>query len=93
MTKEKKPELKPCPWCKTDEHLTAGHRSSESMAVHCSNCYCTGPTWSVYRVTGEDGCLLPEVYEKVKTRKKWPATRNKLDAYLLERAIEDWNNL
>ena len=86
-----KPKLKPCPWCKTDEHLVAGHNSSDSMAVYCMKCYCKGPIWSLYRVTGDDGCLLPEVYDKVKG-KKWPKTRDALNAYLLKRAIEDWNS-
>ena len=96
-------DLKPCPFCGKREYLRAGHESSMAFAVECMKCRCVGPIWSYRRVTGDDEYLLPEVEAEVEKRKKEGVTYkdllpclcreplNHLDAYLLEKAIEDWN--
>jgi len=96
-------DLKPCPFCGKREYLRAGHQSAMSFGVECMNCRCEGPVWGYRRVTGDDECLLPEVQAEVDRREKEGVTYENLlsflcrespdhlDAYLLERAINDWN--
>jgi hypothetical protein len=83
-------DLEPCPWCKTNEHLVAGHESWNTMAVYCMECHCTGPKWGLNRVTGPDGTLTDEVYNAIKD-KEGNTSMEALEQYMLERAIEDWN--
>jgi len=96
-------DLKRCPFCGKREYLRAGHLSSIAFGVECMNCRCQGPVWSYRRVTGDDGCLLPEIQAEVEKREKEGKPNkdllprlhheplNYLDLYLLEMAIEDWN--
>ena len=85
-------KLSPCPWCKTNEHLRAGHIRSMILGVECKKCKCIGPQWGYSRICDEDGCLLPEYEKRVKSKKDVDLL-DKLDAYLLDHAIKDWNRL
>jgi len=84
-------ELKPCPFCGSDEHLEAGHVESMKFAVICTECRCRGPQWSYWNVVDDDGRLLPKFRKLVKGMKPQGAF-NELDMYLLKRAVECWNN-
>jgi len=84
-------ELAPCPFCKKDDKLVAGHVEAMKFAVVCERCRCRGPQWSYWSVTGDDGCIMPEYEEEIGEFEDVSPMLCALDAYLLDRAIDDWN--
>ena len=82
--------LTPCPWCRTSEHLRAGHVECMKFAVECMRCKCQGPTRSYGDVCGTDERILDEYVHLIDREGDGIAAYKDLDEFLLAWAVALW---